>query len=154
MKHEKFKKLEMELHDLEQWLILGLVPKKDIEKHKIEIATLKKRISEEKSRLQALRESDDTEGSITPKRNSQLRQGYPESAHTMSGVEMDGGSGMTDVGLEVESETYFDTEATTTVSDDESQGETTTVVEEEDDPFSDKNRWRRGILEDPDNDSW
>jgi hypothetical protein len=31
-----------------------------------------------------------------------------------------------------------------------------TVVEEEDDedPFSDRNRWKRGILEDPDVDSW
>ena len=25
---------------------------------------------------------------------------------------------------------------------------------DEEDPFSDKNRWRRGILEDPDADSW
>jgi len=154
MKHERLKKLETELYDLEQWLKLGLVPKKDIEKHKIEIATLKKKINEEKGRLQALKDSGDAEGSFSQKRNSQLRQGYPESAHTMSGIEMDGGSSVTDVGLEVESETYFDTEATTTVSDDESSGEATTIVEEADDPFSDKNRWRRGILEDPDNDSW
>ena len=52
----------------------------------------------------------------------------------------------------IESETTYDTE-TTTVSDDDSNEETATVVED-DDPFSDKNRWRRGILEDPDADSW
>jgi len=60
---------------------------------------------------------------------------------------------MTDAGLEIESETTFNTE-TTTVSDDDSSEETVTVYEEDDDPFSDKNRWRRGILEDPDSDSW
>ena len=44
MKSERLKKLELELHDLEQWLNLGLVPKKDIEKHKIEIDQFKKKI--------------------------------------------------------------------------------------------------------------
>ena len=37
VKSERLKKLESELNDLEQWLKLGLVPKKDIEKHKEEI---------------------------------------------------------------------------------------------------------------------
>ena len=152
MKSERLKKLELELHDLEQWLNLGLVPKKDIEKHKVEIDALKKRVAEEKHRLQALKESGDSEEYSVPKRNPQARQAYQE-AHTMPGVEVEGNSGMTDAGLEIESETTFDTE-TTTVSDDESTEETTTIVEEEDDPFSDKNRWRRGILEDPDGDSW
>ena len=131
---------------------MGLVPKKDIEKHKMEIDALKKRVDEEKHRLQAIKESGDSEEYSVPKRNPQARQAYQE-AHTMPGVEIEGNSGMTDAGLEIESETSFDTEATT-VSDDESPEETTTIVEEEDDPFSDKNRWRRGILEDPDGDSW
>ena len=26
--------------------------------------------------------------------------------------------------------------------------------EDEEDPFSDRNRWKRGVLEDPDTDSW
>ena len=34
IKSERLKKLEVELEDLEQWLKLGLVPKKDIEKHR------------------------------------------------------------------------------------------------------------------------
>ena len=36
-KSERLKKLETELEDLEQWMRLSLVPKKDIEKHKEEI---------------------------------------------------------------------------------------------------------------------
>ena len=51
MKHfksERLKKLETELHDLEQWLKLGLVPKKDIEKHKGEIGVIQSKIEEEK----------------------------------------------------------------------------------------------------------
>lgn len=153
MKSERLKKLELELQDLEQWLNLGLVPKKDIEKHKIEIDALKKRVDEEKHRLQAIKESGDSDEYSVPKRNPQARQAYQEP-HTMPGVEMEGeSSGMTDSGLEIESETTYDTESTT-VSDDDSNEETTTMIEDDDDPFSDKNRWRRGILEDPDADSW
>ena len=37
MKSERLKKFENELNDLEQWLNLGLVPKKDLDKHKTEI---------------------------------------------------------------------------------------------------------------------
>lgn len=37
VKSERLKKLESELQDLEQWLKLGLVPKKDVTKHKEEI---------------------------------------------------------------------------------------------------------------------
>ena len=63
---------------------------------------------------------------------------------------------MTDAGLDMETES-FDME---TVTEDETEAgatdEEATVQEEEDDedPFSDRNRWKRGILEDPDSDSW
>ena len=36
IKSERLKKLETELEDLEQWMQLGLVPKKDLDKHKEE----------------------------------------------------------------------------------------------------------------------
>jgi len=150
MKSERLKKLELELQDLEQWLKLGLVPNKDIEKHKCEIEFLNKKVMEEKQRLRALKESGDAEEYSVPKRNQQGRQAYQEP-HTMPGVEMGGDSNMTDAGLDLETESY-DTE-TTTVTGEESSEEVT-QVEEEEDPFSDKNRWRRGILEDPDSDSW
>jgi len=150
MKSERLKKLELELHDLDEWLKLGLVPKKDLEKHQREIEAISKKIEEEKHRLQALKENGESEEYSVPKRNPQARQAYQEP-HTMPGVEMDGDSGLTDAGLDLETESY-DTESTT-ISD-EGTGETTIHDEEEDDPFSDKNRWRRGILEDPDSDSW
>ncbi len=49
MKSERLKKLETELDDLEQWMTLGLVPKKDVEKHRDEMRVLKSRIEEEKN---------------------------------------------------------------------------------------------------------
>lgn len=71
---------------------------------------------------------------------------------------MDGGENMTDAGLDMETDS-FEME---TVTEDETEGgggrteDEATVVEEEDDedPFSDRNRWKRGILEDPDADNW
>ncbi len=152
MKSERLKKLELELHDLEQWLNLGLVPKKDIEKHKGEIESLKKRLSEEKQRIQAQKEGGDTEEYTVPKRNPQQRASYQEP-HTLGGDLDEASGGMTNAGLEEESQTTtYETEGRTTVADDEEKG--TTIADDEDDPFSDKNRWRRGILEDPDADSW
>ena len=156
MKSERLKKLESELEDLEQWMNLGLVPKKDVEKHKEEIVSLKSRIGEEKDRLRYLKESGELEDYVAPKR-SPARQAYAEP-HTLP--DMDASDNMTEAGLDMET-TNYDME---TVTEDETEGgssgaeEETTVVEEEEeeeeDPFSDRNRWKRGILEDPDRDSW
>ncbi len=156
MKSERLKKLESELEDLEQWMNLGLVPKKDVEKHKEEIRSLKARIDEEKERLRFLKESGELEEYVTPKR-SPARQAYAEP-HTLPDADM--GENMTDAGLDMETEAY-DME---TVTEEETEGgggggateeEQTLVEEEEDeDPFSDRNRWKRGILEDPDRDNW
>ncbi|MCB1073418.1 MAG: hypothetical protein H7A41_04845 [Chlamydiales bacterium] len=151
MKSERLKKLELELQDLEQWLNLGLVPKKDIEKHEGEIETLKKRVEEEKTRLQSLKEHGDNDEYSVPKRNAQQRAAYQEP-HTLPGVNADDGSGMTDVGLDSEMPTTYETEGGTMA--DEEGATTIADDEDEEDPFSDKNRWRRGILEDPDADSW
>jgi hypothetical protein len=153
MKSERLKKLETELEDLEQWMNLGLVPKKDVEKHKEEIRSIQSKINEEKDRLRYLKESGELEEYVTPKRSS-ARQAYAEP-HTLP--DMDVGEHMTDAGLDMETEAY-DME---TITEDETEGgggsieEESTVVEEEDeDPFSDRNRWKRGILEDPDADNW
>ena len=153
MKSERLKKLESELEDLEQWMSLGLVPKKDLEKHKEEIRGLKMRIHEEKDRLRFLKENGELEEYITPKR-SPARQAYAEP-HTLP--DMDGGENMTEAGLEMETEAY-DME---TATEEETEGgggteeeHTFTEEEEDEDPFSDRNRWKRGILEDPDRDSW
>lgn len=150
MKSERLKKLELELQDLEQWLNLGLVPKKDVEKHQGEIEILKKRVEEERVRLQSLKENGDSEEYSVPKRNAQQRAAYQEP-HTLPGVNADEGSGMTDTSLDNDMPTAYETEGGT-IADDE---RATTIADDDDeDPFSDKNRWRRGILEDPDADSW
>jgi hypothetical protein len=154
MKSERLKKLEAELEDLEQWMGLGLVPKKDLEKHKEEIRSLKSKIDEEKERLRFLKESGELEEYVTPKR-SNARQAYAEP-HTLPDMEVS--DNMTDAGLDMETEAY-DME---TVTEEETEGgggasteEESAVEEEEDeDPFSDRNRWKRGILDDPDRDNW
>lgn len=157
IKSERLKKLETELEDLEQWMNLGLVPKKDVEKHKEEIRSLKLKIDEEKERLRFMKESGELEEYVTPKRSAS-RQAYAEP-HTLP--DMDMGDNMTDAGLDMETEAY-DME---TIAEDETEGgtsgaateegESTLIEEEEDeDPFSDRNRWKRGILEDPDADNW
>lgn len=154
MKSERLKKLETELEDLEQWMNLGLVPKKDVEKHKEEIRSIQGKIGEEKDRLRYLKESGELEEYVTPKRSS-ARQAYAEP-HTLP--DMDVGDQMTDAGLDMETEAY-DME---TISEEETEGgtgggseeEATLLEEDDEDPFSDRNRWKRGILEDPDADNW
>lgn len=155
IKSERLKKLETELEDLEQWMQLGLVPKKDVDKHKEEIRSLKAKIEEEKERIRFLKESGDLEEYVTPKRSA-ARQAYAEP-HTLP--DMDGGENLTDAGLEMETESF---EMETIPEDETESGGSGTTEEEgtlleeadEEDPFSDRNRWKRGILEDPDADNW
>src|SRR5258708_39684284 len=71
IKSERLKKFETELHDLEEWQRLGLVPKKDMDKHKDEIRLLKHKIEEERERLQFLKEGGEAEEFIAPKRTPQ-----------------------------------------------------------------------------------
>ncbi len=144
IKSERLKKLEVELEDLEQWLKLGLVPKKDIEKHKEEIQLIQERIEEEKERLRFLKENGEIDEYVIPKK-SPSRQIYPDP-HTMPDMEVD----MTDAGLDMETD-QFETETSETQAGDEA---TFADDEDEEDPFSDRNRWKRGIMEDPDADNW
>src|SRR3990172_3166244 len=102
IKSERLKKLETELEDLEQWMHLGLVPKKDAEKHKEEIHSLKDKINEEKERLRFMKESGEIEEYVTPKKST-ARQAYAEP-HTLPDMEI--GENMTDAGLDMETEAY------------------------------------------------
>jgi hypothetical protein len=159
IKSERLKKLEAELQDLDQWLRLGLVPKKDLEKHKGEIAALKEKISEEKERLRFIKESGAMEEYTPPKRPPHARQAFPDTA-SMPDIEV-AEENLTDAGFDMESEAY---EAETTSTDETESGtaggeegaeeEAEDDVEDEEDPFSDRNRWKRGVLEDPDADQW
>lgn len=152
VKSERLKKLESELSDLEQWLRLGLVPKKDIEKHKEEIIGTRGKIEEEKERLQFLKESGEVEEYVTPKRQT-TRAGYTEMP-TIPDIDMtDTAGGVSESSFEME--TSSSTESETTASED-SEEEATEPNEEEDEDsyFSDRNRWRRGGIVDPDADEW
>ena len=152
IKSERLKKLEVELEDLEQWLKLGLVPKKEIEKHKVEIEAIKGRIEEERERLKFLKENGEIEEYIAPKRTP-ARHAYPE-AHTLPDMEIEGG--LTDIGIDMETEGYdLETTFEETESDEEEGAEIeATFYEDDEDPFSDRNRWKRGVIEDPDVDNW
>jgi len=153
IKSERLKKLETELSDLEQWLKLGLVPKKDLEKHREEMNTLRTKIGEERERLRYLKESGELEEYAAPKRPAHARQAFqePQSLPDMEIAE----EGMTDAGLDMETES-FDLETSTGSEDAEEEPEDSPAVEEEDeeDPYSDRNRWKRGVLEDPDSRDW
>ena len=160
MKSERLRKLEAELNDLDQWLKLGLVPKKDVEKHRTEIASLKDKIQEEKDRLRFLKESGAMEEYAPPKRSPHARQAFPDTA-SMPDIEMPE-EGLTDFGLDVESESYEfesssgdETDSGTESGAAAAEEETSNDEDEDDeDPFSDRNRWKRGVLEDPDTDNW
>lgn len=158
IKSERLKKLEIELNDLEQWLKLGLVPKKDIDKHKEEIRTVQAKIEEEKERLQFLKESGEGEEYITPKRPTS-RTGYTEMP-TIPDIDIgESAGGLSDAGFDMETDAA-DVESSVIEERDDSAGdeEATSADDEEDEEdesyFSDRNRWRRGGIIDPDAEEW
>lgn len=157
LKSERLKKLENELQDLQQWLRLGLVPKKDLEKHKEEMKLLEKKIVEERDRLRFLKESGEMEEYVPSKRPARA----PFQEPSLPDLEL-ADEGMTDIGLDMEAETFEaestagaaeETEATAT-GEEETAGIVEEAEEEDEDPFSDRNRWKRGVLEDPDTKEW
>ncbi len=156
IKSERLKKLEIELNDLEQWLKLGLVPKKDIVKHKEEILAIQNKIEEEKERLQFLRESGEAEEYVTPKRAT-ARTGYTEMP-TIPDIDMGETGGLSDAGFDMDTEAA-DFESSIIEEREEEDGpeeEATAKEEDEEDEsyFSDRNRWRRGGIIDPDANEW
>ena len=102
IKSERLKKLETELNDLEQWLKLGLVPKKDIEKHKEEIQAVRNKIEEEKERLQFLKESGEAEEYVTPKHPT-TRTAYTEMP-TIPDIDIAETAGVGDTGFDMDTE--------------------------------------------------
>ncbi len=153
IKSERLKKLEIELNDLNQWLSLGLVPKKDLDKHKEEIAILEERVEEEKRRLKFLKESGDLEEFSLPKKPLHGRQAFQEP-HSLPDIDI-GEEGMSDIDLDMDTESFntdTGTDEETTERDDGNNHKD--KDKEEEDPFSDRNRWKRGILEDPDSNDW
>lgn len=154
IKSERLKKLEAELTDLEQWLKLGLVPKKDIEKHKEEIRAVQGKIEEEKERLQFLKESGEAEEYVAPKRPS-TRAGYTEMP-TIPDIDIgESAVGINETGFDMETEAVDMESSVIEEREEEEEGEEEAAEEEEEEsPFSDRNRWRRGGIIDPDADEW
>jgi len=148
MKSERLKKLENELKDLENWLKLDLVPKKDLDKHRLEMKGLSAKIEEEKQRLQFLKENGDMEEYVAPKKSS--KQVYEPQSMPDIGV----GDEMTDIGVDMET-TAYEPDATT-LFDIEEGGEErgSQEYENDEDPYSDRNRWRRANIIDPERDEW
>lgn len=149
MKSDRLKKLELELLDLEKWMKLGLVPKKEQVRHEQEIVQTKELIEEERGRLQFLRESGDLEEYSAPRRTPH-KTVYPDTP-TMSDIEVESD--------ETESSVTMENTTTEIVGDDEEKEaqETTSrgdETEDDYDPFSDRNRWKRGGIIDPDATEW
>lgn len=152
IKSERLKKLESELNDLEQWLKLGLVPKKDIDKHKEEILGVRNKIEEEKERLQFLKESGESEEYVTPKRPV-TRAGYNEMP-TIPDIDIGETVNGSETGFDMETDAV-EVENTAEERDEEDQTEHDDDDEENDESyFSDRNRWRRGGIVDPDANDW
>lgn len=162
IKSERLKKLEVEMHDLEQWLKLGLVPKKDIEKHKEEILAIQAKIDEEKERLQFLKESGEAEEYVTPKRPT-TRAGYTEMP-TIPDIDMgETGGNFTDTGFDTETDAVETTTVHDETEEEDDEKDNSDAVDDEDAEekesendsyFSDRNRWRRGGIIDPDANEW
>lgn len=162
VKSERLKKLEVELVDLEQWLKLGLVPKKDIEKHQSEIESLRSRIEEEKERLHFLKESGEADEYVVPKRGPPGRSGFNDMP-TIPDIDIvETNTGVTESAFDMDTEALDHDSSTIDdrdQDDDETAGETDVDDDDDDDDddesyFSDRNRWRRGGIKDPDADDW
>ena len=147
IKSERLKKLEAELKDLEKWIDLDLVPKKDLEKHRAEIEVIKKRIDDELQRLMFLKESGELEEFTAPKK-SQAKQMYdPQSMSDARGDESSMGGAVESSAYEPDNSTLFDIE-------DGGEEKGTQEHNSEGDPYSDKNRWKRANIADPEGDDW
>lgn len=149
-KSDRLKKLEAEHHDLKQWLDLKLVPQKDVPLHEAEIKALEAKIFDEKRRLQSLKEGADSEDYSIPRRNASAKAAYQDSGLS-SDMETES-ERLTDAGLDMETESYESHSSSFDLY--EAFDDQNTESEEDDDPFSDKNRWKRGMLEEQDNSQW
>lgn len=152
MKSERLKKLENELRDLEKWSDLGLVPKKDLEKHGLEMQAIKAKMEEEKQRLIFLKESGDVEEYALPKRGQQKQLYDHQSIPDVGGC---GETEVTESDFDMETQSFEQDH--TTLFDIEMAGEEKQTGEHEtdEDPYSDKNRWRRSLeISDPESDEW
>ena len=159
MKSERLKKLEAELKDLEQWLKLGLVPKKDIPKHEAEIESIRSKLGEEKERLLFLKENDVDEY-IAPKR-SQGKAAYQSEVPSVPDIDFGdgatnayGGGDDEEEGSDEETEVETEAETEAETASEENEEVETEVEDEAESFFSERRRWRGEGIIDPEADDW
>lgn len=153
MKSERLKKLEAELKDLEQWLKLGLVPKKDVPKHEAEIEAIRSKVDEERERLLFLKENDIDEY-IAPKR-APARNAYQTEVPSVPDIEFGDGGNTEGFEGSSDSESDADSESDDDDDSDDDEEETDTEVEDEAESFfSEGRRWRSEGMIDPEADEW
>ena len=153
MKSERLKKLETEIKELKKWLDLNLVPKNDLDKHKMEINALQQKINEEKKRLDFIRPSGEVEEFVMPKKGQAKQAFEPQS---MPDIDFEKNSNNSN--FDMDSTTSFDPDPSSLFDLEATKNKdlATAEHEAEDDPFSDKNRWKRtkDMPEDDFDDSW
>lgn len=143
IKTDRLRKLESELEDLNKWLTLGMVPKKDIEKHKEEIALVQEKIDDELAKIEHIRQNGHPEEFVTPKRQSSklvLNDGPSIS-------DMDVREDYDDVSVS-DDETYDSQVSSRDTQSDETQRD------DDNDPFHERNRWKKRDIIDPEVDDW
>jgi hypothetical protein len=150
LKSEKLKKMEVELGDLERWLELGLVPRKDQPKHEEEIRIIREKMSEEEGRIRFLKEHGDLDEYVAPKRQP-AKTVYQAEMPTLPDV--DAGQTRGDDDAEDSREVTRGTEETT-VSEDKEEDESSQSEADEESYFSDRARWKRGGIVDPEANDW
>lgn len=150
-KSDRLKKFESELKDLEDWLRLGLVPKKDIESHNVEIKETKLKIQEEQKRIKKLKESGDLEEYVS--RKTSPRPAPFSDSPTMPDLDMGSHDDYVDLNVAHDVDNFeFDTSSI--IEEKDTTDDTVLETKEEDNPFSERNRWIRGMAEHEDEDSW
>jgi hypothetical protein len=153
MKSERLKKLEAELQDLEQCLKLGLVPKRDMQKYQEEREDLKEKIIEEQNRLKTLKESGDVDEFVPPKRGGS-RSGFQSDMPTIPDMDY-GDNALTDYDDSHEPDASGELDTSSLIEEaDGEDSESSETEDEEDSYFSDKARWKRGGIIDPEEDEW
>jgi hypothetical protein len=151
-KSDRLKKFEGELKDLEDWLRLGLVPKKDLDNHRVEIKEAKVKIVDEEKRMKKLRESGDLEEYVS--RKNVARPAPFSDSPTMPDLDI-GGGGEDYVDLNIAHEVdNFEFDTSSIIEEKDTSDDTVLETKEEDNPFSEKNRWIRGVAEHSDEDAW
>ena len=161
VKSERLKKLETELKDLKDWLKLGLVPNRDIPKHKEEIGLVETKIDDEKARLQLLKETGTDD--LPPVKRTPSKTSYTDLP-TLPDIEESGGRGFTAAAADTElADEPEETRDHGTVSSATKDEDTVGAFDETDDNtdkdsfFDEGKRWERLGQErylDPDADEW